>query len=187
METTGLRMILKNLEGVPQHPLPEGFSLRFYKPADEQTWVNIHKAADSTIEYSVDLFRKEFPGESALLEERQYYLCDKIGTPIGTATAWFHSDYFGLDYGLVHWVAIVPEYQGKGLSKPLMSAVCMRLKELGHSRARLATSTARLPAVNLYLKLGFVPDIQNEKDVTAWRFVMSQLHRDRLECLMLGQ
>lgn len=185
MENTGLRMIRKDLENIPQYELPEGFSLRFYEPGYENAWVDIHKKSDASIEYSVEQFRKEFEGEPELLQRRQFYLCDISQRPIGTATSWFQKDYFGLDYGLVHWVAIEPEYQGKGLAKPLMTAVCMKLRELGHVRSRLATSTARLPAVNLYLKFGFVADVQNETDLAAWHFMMHGLGREHLDCVLV--
>ena len=63
----------------------------------------------------------------------------------GTTTAWYNEDYRGLPFGRVHWVAIVPEMQGRGLAKPIMSAVCHRLRELGHGRAYLTTTTVRIP------------------------------------------
>jgi GNAT superfamily N-acetyltransferase len=55
----------------------------------------------------------------------------------------------------VHWVAIVPECQGIGLGKALMTLLCQRLRELGHDQAYLFTSSERVSAIRLYLRFGF--------------------------------
>jgi GNAT superfamily N-acetyltransferase len=65
--------------------------------------------------------------------------------------------------------------QGKGLANPLMSIICHRLRELGHSRFYLTTSTARIPAINLYLKFGFQPEINSNEDLLAWREISNKL------------
>lgn len=75
----------------------------------------------------------------------------------------------------MHWVAIAPQAQGRGLSKPLLAAVCRRIRELGDDRAQLGTSTWRIPAVNLYLHFGFVPHIRHDEDRAAWRGIESYL------------
>ena len=92
-----------------------------------------------------DTFAKEFGSDARVLAERQFYLCDSEGKGIGTASAWWNDDYFGRRYGQVHWVAIVPQMQNKGLAKPLISVVCKRIKELGDERAFLGTSIRCVP------------------------------------------
>jgi GNAT superfamily N-acetyltransferase len=52
-------------------------------------------------------------------------------------------------------VAILPDYQGRGLSKPLLSQALRRLWELGHTRAYLTTSAERMVALRLYERFGF--------------------------------
>jgi len=56
-------------------------------------------------------------------------------------------------------------------------AVLHHMVSVGLKRAMLDTQDYRLPAVNLYLKLGFVPTPQNEAQVDAWRRVLSSLGR----------
>ena len=87
---------------------------------------------------------------------------------MGTATAWFDENHRGRPFGRVHWVAVVPENQGCGLSKPLLSRVCSALRELGHEDAYLTTSTVRVPAIRLYMQFGFVPEINSEEDTRVW-------------------
>lgn len=155
-----LVMVRDSLEGIPKHGLPAGYSLRGYQPGDEQLWEEIHLLADPYSTITTDLFQREFGTDEAVLAERQFYLLDAEGQAIGTATAWFDDNFRGCAYGRVHWVAIVPRYQGRGLAKPLMTAVCRRLRELGHERAYLTTATARIPAIGLYKQFGFSADLR---------------------------
>ncbi len=171
----GLRMIRKSLEGIPQFLLLSSYSLRRYQSGDEKKWLAIQRQADVYNLIGPGRFRREFGSDEEVLQLRQCYLCDGRGEAIGTATAWYDNDYRGRAFGRVHWVAIVPAEQGKGLAKPLMTAVCNRLVELGHQRAYLTTANVRLPAICLYLKFGFLPQIDGEADLRAWREVREAL------------
>ena len=106
------------------------------------------------------------------LRRRQCYLLAPTGEVVGTGTAWFNNNLEGARWGRVHWLAIMPEFQGRGLAKPLMTSICRRLRELGHEHVYLSTSTARRAAIGLYLKFGFAPVIRSEEDGAAWREVL---------------
>ncbi|HIJ74271.1 MAG TPA: GNAT family N-acetyltransferase [Candidatus Hydrogenedentes bacterium] len=168
-------MVRADLEHIPDYALPPGYAARWHAPGDEHTWVAIHQAAERFVPTSLRVFKREFGSDSELLADRQCFLCDARGKAIGTATAWFDDDYENLPYGRLHWVAVVPEMQGRGLSKPLLSIVLRRMRELGHERAYLSTSTGRVPAINLYLKFGFVPGISNADDYNTWRELQGYL------------
>lgn len=170
-----ISMIREDLDNIPQYTLPPSYTIRWYQPGDDKTWLRIEREAEKYIAVSDDLFEREFGKNLELLSERQCFLCDPQGNEIGTATAWFNNNYNGKVYGVVHWVAIVPQEQGKGLSKPLMTVICNRLRELGYERACLNTGTLRIPAIRLYLRFGFVPEIRSEKDALAWRQVEEEL------------
>lgn len=172
-------MTRANLDNLPECALPAGFSLRWYQPGDEAHWLRIHRAADKFNEITPELFQSQFGSvaerglQSAStceagnpdiscrsaqeLGERQCYLLTPAGEVIGTGTAWFNENFEGARWGRVHWMAILPEFQRRGLGKALLAAVCRRLRELGHDRAYLSTSSARVHAIKLYRQFGFEP------------------------------
>lgn len=192
-----LKMIRASLDGLPGFALPGGFGLRWYQPGDEAHWRRIQLAAERFIEITPELFGKQFGlGEARGLQpasaqeqsggmnsalrdlcERQCYLLDPHDEIIGTGTAWFGDDSEGERWGRVHWMAILPEFQGRGLGKGLLTGICRRLHELGHERAYLHTSAARIPAIKLYLRFGFEPTFRNAEEQAAWRAVLSQCGR----------
>ncbi|TFH14420.1 MAG: GNAT family N-acetyltransferase [Lentisphaerales bacterium] len=158
----------EHLADTPEYSTPDGYAIRAYCPGDEHLWLEIESAAERYITITAELFLNEFGDDPRVLAERQLFLIDPQGKAIGTATAWFDDDYHGQRYGRIHWVAIHPSYQGRGLSKPLLSAACSRLRALGHDRAYLVTATGRISAINLYLHFGFTPEIRGAEDASVW-------------------
>jgi GNAT superfamily N-acetyltransferase len=169
-----ISMFRPNLDGLPVCPPPAGFTLRFYRPGDAATWTRIHEETERHREVTPELFGRVFGGGEAQLPLRQLFLCDEAGREIGTGTAWFNDDYYGLPWGRVHWVAVAPQYQGRGLGRVLTAAVCQRLRELGHARAYLKTESVRLAAIALYLDFGFVPEIKHGGDRREWEHLRAQ-------------
>ena len=167
-------MIREHLEDIPEYNWPTGYSIRWYQPGDEKSWCRIHLLADKYTDVTLDLHEKEFGRNTQVLTKRQCFLVDSKGESIGTASAWF-DEHGEQSLGRVHWIAIVPMEQGKGLAKPLLKTVCNKLKELGHPKAHLTTQTVRIPAINLYLKFGFVPAIDSDRDRKIWRQLSKHL------------
>ena len=172
-------MIRENLENIPHFPLPKPYQLRWYRPGDEAEWTKIHIKSDRYNVFPPEKFAGQFGTDEELLKKRQCYLCDGDGSAVGTATAWFYDNYKGKQYGRIHWVAIMPAYQGKGLAKPMMTIMLERLGELGHVRACLGTNSMRLPAISLYMKFGFVPEIETKADRRIWRKIQEELASSR--------
>jgi GNAT superfamily N-acetyltransferase len=168
-------MVRNDLDNLPHFDLPAGFSIRWYQPGDEEHWLRIHLLADKFNKFSSSTFFEIFGHNQTELASRICYLLDAKQNPVGTATAWFDNNFEGQPFGRIHWVAIVPNLQGHGAGKGLVSAICTRLTELGHQRAYLRSSTGRLPAINLYLKFGFVPLIRNVEDEADWNLVRAKL------------
>ena len=175
----GVSMVRENLYDIPKYDLPAPYTMRCYQPGDDKTWLRIEKESEKYFPIKDDLFEDQFGKFTELLRDRQFFICDGNSKEIGTATAWFDNNHNGKVYGLVHWVAIIPSEQGKGLSKPLMMTVCNCLKELGYECAYLNTSTARVSAISLYLKFGFIPEIKNDRDKQVWEHVFTILKESK--------
>ena len=168
-ENIPLKMIRETLENIPQFELPKQISLRWFQPGDEKIWREIQTAADKYNDITPSLFSDQFGSGAELLAQRQCYLLDAAGKPIGSSTAWFDGDFERGKVGRVHWLAVLPQHQCKGLGKALMTITCNRLRELGHGRTYLSTSSARLAAINLYLRFGFTPMIRGPEDKRVWQ------------------
>jgi GNAT superfamily N-acetyltransferase len=151
-----LTMIRPDLEGLPEFALPAPYSFRWYAAGDGEAWAAIQAPSYEPGAITPELFREQYGGDDRALAQRLCFLLDLGGTPIGSATAWTYDGYGNPSDGRIHWVALLPAYQGLGLSKPLLSVVCRRLRELGHLRAYLTTSRSRPIAIALYHKFGFV-------------------------------
>lgn len=170
-----LTMIRETLADIPAFSLPGGYALRWYQPGDEARWASIQAAADRFNDITAHLFAEQFQAAHARLEERQCYVLAPGGEAIGTATAWVDDLNGDPEVGRIHWVALIPAAQGRGLAKPLLTAVCHRLQAHGHRKAYLTTSMARTAAIGLYLKFGFRPVLEGAEQHAAWQIVTEQL------------
>ncbi|MFW6163775.1 MAG: GNAT family N-acetyltransferase [Planctomycetota bacterium] len=175
MEYLHLTMVRDDLAAIPQFELPSPFTVRPYRPGDAETWRHIHLLADRFGTYPPEKFWERFCRDESVLAERQLYLCDEASEAVGTMTAWYGESEEWRGWGRVHYVAVVPAMQGRGLSKPLLTLTLNRLRELGHERAFLGTQTVRPVAINLYLRFGFLPLVRNDEDIRAWRVVATRL------------
>jgi GNAT superfamily N-acetyltransferase len=164
-------MVRPTLDDLPEVSLPAPFSFRDYRPGDEATWADIHVLADRHNVITPTLFRDQFGDDEADLQERQIYLCDASGAAVGTVTAWHNADYPDDNYGRVHWVAIVPSHHGRGLGKHLLAACLRRIARLGYDGAYLTTNPPRVPAINLYVRFSFRPDVRSTEELEAWRLL----------------
>ena len=174
MKNHSVKMIREHMEDIPHFPIPKGFAIRSYRPNEGHIWTRIQKAAEPHFGIDDELFMREFKRDLLAMEDRSFYLTTDAGEEIGTITAWWQPNINGKVWGQIHWVAIHPDYQGRGLSKPMMSVAMSRLKQ-SHERCFLDTSTARIPAIKIYLDFGFTPALLDENSQQAWAEVTSIL------------
>lgn len=173
----GLTMVRPNMLDIPEAAMPEGYSIRTYRAGDEEHWARIEQAAGEfkSAEAALRRFREEFGGYTDAMEQRCLFVTDERGDPIGTTTAWF-GELDGRVNGRIHWVAIVPEHQGKKLAKPLLSNALRTMAQF-HDKAYLTTQTTSYIAVGMYLKYGFEPVIRTPECADGWKLMERLLGR----------
>ena len=170
-------MVRPHLRDIPAATLPAGYNIRLFRHGDEEAWRRIEIAVG---EFSSDdrahaQFEREFGAHLDEMTTRCFFLETAEGETVGTTTAWM-GEFQGDVIGRIHWVAIVPEHQGRGLSKPLLSTALDRLAQ-EHDRAYLTTQTTSYRAAGLYASYGFEPVIETEAHLRAWALVQSLLAR----------
>ncbi|WP_020007655.1 GNAT family N-acetyltransferase [Salinicoccus albus] len=157
-----------NLEDIPDFKLPEGFKFVSYQKGYEKQWAQI---LVETGEFAgerdaLKAFAREFSWKKDLYRF-MFFIEKEDGTLIATATAW-HGTINERFIGRVHWVDILPEHQGFGLSRPLI-AKCMRMINERHEDAYLKTHRQRQVAVHLFLRMGWRPMIVKPEEKTVWK------------------
>ncbi len=168
-EDIRVAMIRPSLHSVPSYPLPKGYRCRFFKPGETLTWAQIECAAGefASVAAAASHFEREFGPFAEELTHRCLFLEEPGGRAVGTATAWYNPTFLGEAYGRLHWVAIHPDFQGRHLGKPLVSAALAVLAER-HPRAYLTSQTSSVRAIGIYLDLGFEPLLKTPRWEEAW-------------------
>ncbi|MCY3024450.1 MAG: GNAT family N-acetyltransferase, partial [Planctomycetota bacterium] len=116
---------------------------------------------------------------------RCFLVVDSKERAVGTISAWSNPAYRGQDYGRIHWVALRPSHQHKGLARPALAFALRRLA-LWHTRCYLVTQVTRLPAIKLYLDFGFQPDLSDQRLERLWCYLRDRLKHPALATLRPG-
>lgn len=137
--------------------LPEGYSFSMYSEGDEHHWARIET---SVLEFSeepeaLEHFTKDFLPYIDELKKRCVFICNPQKLPVATTTAWFCLS--GKEtYSQLHWAAVCPDHQKKGLGKAVMQRVLVLFQLLAPGKdVWLGTQTWSHEAIYLYHKLGF--------------------------------
>ncbi len=173
-----LLMLRPHLLDLPaNNPLPPGYELRLFGPADLQ---RLTETLSSAFEGGWDDTRVR----TALTEApdvQAVYVVAWQGYPVATASSrligrW--SDRFP-NAGYVHWVGTRKDHTGKGLGSVLVARVLEDFIARGYQAAVLETDDERLPALKVYLKSGFVPvyDVDGEDHRDRWSAIFQHLFR----------
>lgn len=161
-----LKLKRNDLENLPPIELPVGFTLRHFVDGDERAWERL------VLGIGVCNFNESIRNHRFFKPERVKFICFN-DEPVATATAWLDEN--NETVGYVHMVGANSEYKGKGLGYQVTNAVLHHMKTEGKISAALATDDFRLPAIKIYLKLGFLPELTHESHYERWQTVYEKL------------
>ena len=180
-------MVRPSLDDLPPVELPEGYSIRCYRPGDGAAWCEIITESfggKRELSHFEGSMRADFP----FRPERILFVArgDEL---VATASAWCKPDW-DVDAGYVHMVGCRPSHAGKGLGCAVSLAVLHHHVQDGRTHACLHTDDFRVPALKTYLRLGFVPRLVHENQRERWRAVFENLGRSDLatqfRCILDG-
>ncbi len=172
-------MVRDHMRDIPQADFPSGFGIRPMRKSEAGLWTDVQRDAEPFIQIPDGLFERQFGDDPAARRWRCFFIVTDRDVAVGTISAWYSQDFKGADYGRIHWVAVRPAYQRRGLARAGLSYAMNRLAEW-HDRCYLDTATRRLPAIGLYLDYGFVPDLEPVGAEEAWRRVSEELDHPTL-------
>lgn len=170
------RLVMERpLEGISEVPLPVSYRYVNYQPGDRDEWIRIEKSAKEFADEEAgrNAWMRYFEGKDEELKKRMFFIEDETGHKLATGTAFYdiHMPDDG-KHGMLHWIAVEKEAQGKGLARPLITHVLCAMKQLGYEQVRLCTQTTTWLACRLYLDMGFRPDPENtETSRRGWEIL----------------
>jgi mycothiol synthase len=167
-----LEMVRPNLDALPELRVPEGCGLRTYLPGDEAHWARIMNDCIGA-GWTVARCREELV-QRPEFRAGGWYFATVDRAPQATATAWQKRD-DEETLGYVHMVGVARECRGRGLGELVTLATLHWFRDHGFRRAMLHTDDWRVPAIGLYLKLGFEPVVFDEHHARRWAEVRTKL------------
>jgi mycothiol synthase len=179
VETTPTLFLLWPLSRQATPPvvrLPEGYTLRTYHRGDEAAWRTIQDLAEPVVPGAAldDLLQKYL---SLLLPNGLFFAIEPAsGEAVATAGA-LHNTRDGMFPfgGELGWVATIPAHQSRGLGSALSAAATRRLIDAEYESIRVGTQDHRLPAIKVYLRLGYVPYLYAVDMAERWRQICASL------------
>ena len=158
----------------PPLKVPPGYRLRTYRPGDETRFFELMALAGWP---SWDEAKLK-PWLYRMLPEGWFMVVtEDTDLIVASAMATHDPTWVRPFAGEVGWVAGDPAHKGRGLGTAVVAAVTARFIEIGYPSIHLFTEHYRLPALNIYLQLGYLPLLYRPKMIALWREVCAQLKR----------
>ncbi len=177
-----LRMVIDK-EAVCQLPdvvVPTGYTLRAYRSGDVASWADALRQGGFTdwtearvLDYLKDTERRE---GSSLVEFGGRIVAATFASRLGNQPHKLNNAVAEpSNIGILDFVVTHPEHRGRSLGKATCTAVAKFLVARGCTTIELGTDDWRLPAIHVYLSMGFEP-VMNRNDMPRrWAAVIEKL------------
>lgn len=171
-----IRMDRADLGGLPPKPVaPDGFEVSTYSAALFDEWIDLlNECFPENAPFPREKWRERLVSDARFLPDGLFLVRDlATGKLCATAYAWTEGpDHPGL--ARVEWVGALPTYRGMGLGRLVTELVLHYMAGAGFTRVTLDTESFRVPAVGLYLSLGFTPTPRDEEEKAVWAEVVAK-------------
>jgi mycothiol synthase len=148
--------------------IPLEYRLRGFRAGDEESYIALmHRAGfDSWNRDNLEAVLKNAVPDGIVFAEHE-----ASAQIVATAMGWYRPSAIFPDAHELGWVAGDPSHRGKRLGQAVTVAATRVLLEHGARRIYLLTDDWRLPAIKVYLKVGYAPFCWNSDMRSRWRDV----------------
>ena len=170
-ETGQLVMVWPQPAEPPPAAVPAGYELGTLRDGERESYVRLMRRAGFS-----DWGERELRGVDGSVLPDGLFVVRKVpeGAVVATAVAGHRPTTIHPHGGELGWVATDPDHLGRGLGRAVCAAAVARLRSAGYRRIYLLTDDFRLPAIALYLRLGFRPLVLEGQD-RRWSEVLDRL------------
>jgi mycothiol synthase len=147
--------------------VPAGYGLRNFRPGDEDAWIAVLSTA-AFGEWDRARLDRLLSGERSIMPYEGIWFATRDDVPVGGLCTFFYRRE-AAPAAEIGWVAVVPEHRGRGLAGAMCTAALRFIHAQGVPYAFLKTEDYRVTAINLYLRLGFEPEMVAPEHADWWR------------------
>lgn len=149
--------------------LPAAYQLRAFESGDEQGWMELLNANGELGEWNLERIAGVLGGGL----KKQFFVAS--GRQLAACAGVHDAVLDGVEYWELGWVASHPAHRGRGLGGQVSAAAVGYALTLPARPIVLRTDDFRLPAIKVYLQLGFAPLFDHSSYPERWRLIASRL------------
>ena len=150
--------------------VPEGYALRGYQPGDEDGWMTLLNLGG----FGTPWDRKRLDEYLSDQERREGSRIVAHNNEIAAATFASRREE-PVRVGVLDYVVSHPDHRNNGLGRAVCTAVLKFFVDSGYETVTLTTDDWRLPAIKVYISLGFEPQMTREDMPSRWRTATGKL------------
>lgn len=149
--------------------LPSGYQLRTFQVGNEQGWLELLNANGELGEWNLERIAGVLGGGL----KKQFFVA--AGAQLAACAGVHNALLDGVEYWEIGWVASHPAHRGRGLGGQVTAAAVEYALTLPPRPIILRTDDFRLPAIKVYLQLGFAPLFDHPSYPERWRLITTRL------------
>ncbi len=157
----GILMTCAHPADYPRRRLPEGYTVRPFEDGMEYDWAKLQASVEhfDSEEEALKRFDQEFAIDRRTLQDRGIFVYNAEGKLAASLLLWY-GPHFGRRRARIHFTAVAPEEQGKGLCRAMMTMVLDMYHRFELTGGiYIVTQTWSYKAINIYQQFGFKPYI----------------------------